>query len=285
MIPTLALLSLSLFSTSGGDATAREWPQWRGPQRDGQVSGPAWPDHLERLEQSWRVDGLGPSYSGPIIAAGRVFTTATLEEREERVQAFDCATGEALWDSGWSGAMKVPFFAARNGSWIRSTPACDGESLFVAGMRDTLVSLDVETGQRRWSVDFVEQLGTENPDFGFVSSPLLQGDHVYVQAGKSFLKLDKRTGEIVWRSLDEAPGMHSPFSSPILAELAGRQQLVVQTRENLVGVDPDSGGELWSLPVKSFRGMNILTPLVVEDGIFTAAYGGRAQRIEVRADA
>jgi outer membrane protein assembly factor BamB len=179
--------------------------------------------------------------------------------------------------ASWNGALRVPFFAASNGSWIRSTPAWDGRCLYVAGMRDVLVCLDGATGQQRWRVDFVESLKTPLPDFGFVCSPLLVDDHVYVQAGASFVKLDKRTGRVLWRTLQDDGGMWGgAFSSPILANLHGIPQLIVQTRTTLAGVAPDSGRVLWSQKVPAFRGMNILTPVVLGDRIFTSAYGGSA---------
>ena len=112
------------------------------------------------------------------------------------------------------------------------------------------------------------------PDFGFVSSPLVDGDHLYVQAANSLVKLDKTTGETVWRALaNDGNIMRSgAFSSPVLATLAGRRQLVVQTRDDLNGVDPETGDVLWSQPVPSFRGMNILTPTVHGDRILTSTY-------------
>jgi outer membrane protein assembly factor BamB len=173
--------------------------------------------------------------------------------------------------------MSVPFFAGANGDWIRATPAFDGESLFVAGMRDVLVCLDTASGRERWRVDFVERFKSPLPTFGFASSPLVDGEHVYVQAGGSFVKLSKRNGETVWRSLEDGGGMNgSAFSSPFKATIAGQTQLLVQTRERLAGVDEATGQELWSQKIEAFRGMNILTPVVVGDAIFTSSYGGKS---------
>ena len=256
---------------------AGDWPQWRGPQRDGQFTGPAWPAKLDanQLRQVWRVE-LGPSYSGPIVSGTRVFTTETKDKKFEVVTAFDRKTGKELWRAQWEGALSVPFFAKSNGDWIRATPACDGESLFVAGMRDVLVCLDVQTGKELWRFDFVKKLEAPVPDFGFVCSPLVEGAAVYVQAGASFVKLNKRTGEVVWRTLQDKGGMWgSVFSSPVFATLAGKRQLVVQTREKLAGVDPADGKVLWEQPIEAFRGMNILTPVVHEDMLFTSTYGGK----------
>ena len=169
---------------------AADWPQWRGPQRDGQFSGPAWPDKLDNnhLRQVWRVK-LGPSCSGPIVSGERVFTTESKDQKLEVATSFDRKSGKQLWRAEWAGAVSVPFFAKSNGDWIRATPACDGESLFVAGMRDVLVCLDAQTGQERWRFDFVKKLAAPVPDFGFVCSPLVDDEAVYVQAGASFVKL------------------------------------------------------------------------------------------------
>jgi len=254
------------------------WNQWRGPTRDGLVPGSDWPDSVgeKALTLQWRVE-LPASYSGPIVSESAVFVTGTAEKKNEVVSALDRSSGKELWRVEWPGALSVPFFAASNGSWIRSTPAFDGQSLFVAGMRDVLVSLDAQTGKEQWRVDFVKEFGTTLPAFGFVCSPLLDGPSLYVQAGASLVKLDKQTGKILWRVLKDEGGMlGSAFSSPIIASLAGQRQLIVQTRENLVGVDPDSGDSLWKQKVPSFRGMNILTPVVFGDGLFTSSYQNKS---------
>lgn len=254
------------------------WPQWRGPTRDGQVAGPTWPDSLQEgsLELLWRIP-LGPSYSGPIVSDELVFTTETKNKEIEVASAFDRRTGKNRWSREWPGAISVPFFAKSSGDWIRSTPAYDGECVYVAGMRDVLVCLVAKTGQERWRVDFVKEIKSPLPEFGFVCSPLVDGDAVYVQAGASVAKLNKHTGAIIWRTLPNQAGMlGSAFSSPILANLLGKRQLVVQTRQKLAGVDPDTGDVFWSQVVPSFRGMNILTPVVVGDAIFTSSYQNKS---------
>lgn len=267
------------------DAPSGVWRQWRGPARDGHCPGDWWPERLteDRVERLWRV-ALGPSYSGPVVDETTVYTTETVDKRDEVVTAYDRATGERKWRASWAGAMKVPFFAAKNGSWIRSTPTVDEDSLYVAGMLDVLVCLDKETGEERWRADFVERFDAPKPDFGFVCSPLVTADHVYVQAGASVVKVDKRTGETVWRAMQDGGGMFgSAFSSPTLATIADQEQLVVQSRTTLAGIAPDDGAVLWSQKVRAFRGMNILTPQPYKDSVFISAYGGRAHRFDVAA--
>jgi outer membrane protein assembly factor BamB len=90
------------------------------------------------------------------------------------------------------------------------------------------------------------------------------------------VRLNKHTGEVVWRTLEDKGGMWgSAFSSPIIAALAGQRQLLVQTRDQLAGVNLADGKVLWSQPVKAFRGMNILTPVACNDTLFTSSYGGK----------
>ena len=258
------------------DAAEPGWTQWRGPGRDGFVAAADWPDGLnaERVEKRWRVE-LGKSYSGPVLAGDTVIVTETRDEQTEHVRALDRVTGEERWHVEWEGAMGVPFFAAANGSWIRATPCVDEGRVFVAGMRDLLVCLDAATGAELWRVDFMKALESPLPGFGFVSSPLVIGEHVYVQAGSGFVKLEKATGTIVWRVLDDGGGMSgSAFSSPFPVSLEGVPHILVQTRNDLTGIDPENGRVLWKTAVDAFRGMNIVTPTVHQGRVLTTSYGG-----------
>ena len=283
IMSTFAWLFTAL-SSACQSADPVDWTQWRGPDRAGHLTDQAaWPDKLDEttLAQMFRIP-LGPSYSGPIVANDRVFVTETVDKQTEVVRAVNRLTGEELWKVEWPGAMTVPFFAASNGSWIRSTPAWDGRTLYVPGMLDVLVALDGESGRELWRVDFAKEFGTGIEAFGFVCSPLVDNGFVYVQTSGGLAKVDSQSGQIIWRSLKEQGGMMGgAFSSPIIATLAGVRQLVVQTRTRLTGVDPKSGDELWSVEIPSFRGMNILTPTVLGDRVFTSSYGGGTFLFEV----
>tara|TARA_R110002096_G_scaffold83431_5_gene193448 strand:- start:3105 stop:4358 length:1254 start_codon:yes stop_codon:yes gene_type:complete len=274
------LLSGFLIGFVGTPLQAGDWNQWRGSERTGEViSEGAWPtslsdDHLSKL---WNAP-LAEGYSSPVSANNQVFTVATQDEANEVVKAFNIDSGDQLWKDDWEGALKVPFFAAKNGSWIRSTPTIDRGAIYVGGMRDVLVKFDTETGKELWRIDFTEREGTEVPSFGHVCSPLYDNGDLYAQAGLAVAKLNAETGETIWRSMvDERAMFGSAFSSPVIATLAGKRQLVVQARLSLAGLDLETGEELWNTPVKAFRGMNILTPTIIgENQIFTASYGGGA---------
>jgi outer membrane protein assembly factor BamB len=251
------------------------WPQWRGPTRDAKVAGPAWPANLAGLKPAWRID-LAEGYPGPIVVGDRVFVAETRNKKTEHVRALSRTDGKELWCRSWDGAMAVPFFAARNGSWIRATPACDGARLYVSGMCDELVAFDVATGEERWRRVFHQESG--KPAFGACCSPLVDGGALYIQAGNAVHKLDAATGKQLWRTLPNKANMMDggAFSSPALATLGGKRQLLVQNRSTLAGVELDGGAVLWQQPVPAYRGMNILTPQVFGDAVFTSSYQQRS---------
>ena len=206
-----------MISTSAVHAQLN-WSQWRGPNRTGKIADLQLPTALsgDAIKVAWKSQH-GPSYSGPVVAEGMVFTTETKDRKYEVVTAFSVNNGKPVWQTKWEGAMAVPFFAKANGDWIRSTPAYADGKLFVAGMRDVLVCLDVKTGEIVWKKDFVKELNTSLPSFGYVSSPLAHEGSVYVQAGASICRLDAKTGDIIWRAAKDAGGMNgSAFSSPTM---------------------------------------------------------------------
>ncbi len=263
-------------------AKGNTWMQWRGPSRDGRYYGPKWPTDFSNLNQMWRVP-LGESYSGPLVTDSLVITTETKDRKFEVVHAYDRVTGKEVWSREWQGSMKVPFFAASNGSWIRSTPASDGNMVLVGGIREVLVALDVKTGEELWKINFVEQFGTGVPKFGFVCSPMIDGDHAYVQAATGFVKIHLDSGKVVWRKVQGNDDMYgSPFSSPVSGTIDGRKMLLVQTRDSLKGIDDESGDELCSRDIKAFRGMNILTPTVFKNAVFTSAHSGQGELLNFK---
>lgn len=276
-LATIASLGL------GSRVLADNWPGWRGPNRDGKCATKL-PERISHLQPTWTVK-LGDSYSGPIISGKNVLVTETINKKNETLSALERATGNQVWKKEWEGAMSVPFFASSNGDWIRSTPATDGKRVVVGGMRDVVACFDAETGNALWRIDFNKDLKIDLPSFGLVCSPLIDGEFVYVQAGGGIRQIRLADGKFGWMAMKEAGGMMGgAFSSPVIADLNGTRQLVAATRDAMVGVELASGKELWQRPIQTFRGMNILTPTIVGQQIFTSSYGGRSQSIRVKAE-
>ncbi len=280
MIPIVFMSLIFSIESTHADPS---WPQWRGPERDGIVDSVPLPETLTETENKvvWSTP-LAPSYSGPVIAEGKVFTTETVDEKDEVVRAFDKKTGKELWKTSWPGAMSVFFIARANGDWIRATPAYADGKLYVAGMQDLVVCLDTQDGSILWKADLANEFKTGNPPFGFVSSPLVDGDALYVQAANSVCRLNAQTGKVEWRVLKSSEAFGSAFSSPIIATIHGQRQLVVQTRKELAGLNLADGSPYWQTEVPAFRDMNILTPTILGNKIFTSTYGGSSLMYEIQ---
>jgi outer membrane protein assembly factor BamB len=280
-LSSLVLASQSRFGFSEGSPN-EAWPGWRGPHRTAYAATRDWPNKLDsdHLKLQWDIP-LDRSYSGPVVVGDRVITTESRNKKQECVFALDRSSGQQQWEVQWEGSMSVPFFAASNGSWIRSTPVTDGTRLFVGGMCDNFICLDVATGKQHYAIDFKERFGSPLPSFGQVCSPLLDNDRIYIQSGGGLLCLDAASGDTVWRTLvEEDAMMGSAFSSPIIATLHNKRQLIVQTRSELCGVELADGQPIWRKKIETFRGMNILTPTIWNDCVFTSSYGGKSQLVE-----
>jgi outer membrane protein assembly factor BamB len=261
------------------------WPQWRGPNRDGSSPGSAFPDKLNSLKQIWRVE-LGPSYSGPVVLADRVVITETPDAKTESVRALDRDTGKELWKVQWKGGQDVISEAKPRGEAIRATPASDGKVVYVGGMRDLLVCLDVADGKEHWRVDFVEQYKARQPDMGMASSPQIDGDAVYTLAAAGVVRVNAKTGKVDWRTLTDDPKLEGgATSSVIVAPVAGRKMVVALNRKTLTLLDPESGKILWKQAVPAYRNTTTITPVLLDDtGIFVSMVGGRTMRFDVTAE-
>jgi len=276
------LFLFSGFVVSKAQSSVSQWNQWRGPNRDGHVDAQDWPERVsgDSFSLQWSHP-LKESYSSPVLDDTLVYTTESVDDQTERALAYNRLSGELVWSTSWTGGMKVPFFARANGSWIRSTPLLYGDRLYVMGMQETLISLDAESGNILWKLSAPQILKTPDPKFGGVSSPLIAGEALYVQAGGGVIKVDIDTGKLIWSSGVSSDSMNSsPFSSPMLFDLYGQTQLVILERTRLCGVELESGKHLWTKEVPASRGMNILTPTQVGNRLLTATYGGKTHLFE-----
>ena len=255
-----AILALTLF-TSAIITNAQEWTQWRGPARDGSVSGKnvptKWPDSLQR---TWRVE-IGEGYSSPVVAGGRVFVHGR-RDPEEIVAAINLADGKVVWEQKYQAAFKKNQYAVEMAKGPNSTPLVNGNRLFTLGVTGVLNAWDTATGRLLWTRDFSKSIDTSKLFCGTAASPLAVDGRVVVQVGSDIhggqiLGLNPATGATEWEWRGLGPG----YASPVVIDLGGRSHLVTMTEGSIVGVDGKNGKELWSVPFPDEWHENITTPL------------------------
>jgi outer membrane protein assembly factor BamB len=228
-----------------GPALARgDWPQWRGPGRDGGWLRADLPEKFTaELKPRWRKP-IGGGFSGIAVTGGRVyaFDYQAQPREQERVLCLDAKTGATLWTHGYDVAYQKMDY----GNGPRSTPTVHEGRVYTFGARGHLCCLDVRTGKEVWRRDTVKDFKGRIPTWGHACSPLVDGKRLIVQVGgveAGIVAFDLDTGKELWRSLADRPG----YASPILIAGKGWRQLVCFQPEHVVGLEPETGKELWRI--------------------------------------
>jgi outer membrane protein assembly factor BamB len=237
----------------------REWSQWRGPARDGAATfaaPAAWPASLTKR---WEAT-VGAGHSSPVISGDRVIIHARQGEREV-TRALDLTTGKELWRSDYAAPYTMNSAARGHGPGPKSTPAVADGRVFTLGISGILAAHDVATGKLLWRTD----APPAPPEFGTAMSPIVDGSLVIVHLGANdqgaLTAFDAATGKPRWRWTGDGPA----YASPVLAEIVGTRQLVTQSENSVIGVDPASGQLLWRLPFRTSYDQNSITPVVAKD--------------------
>ena len=275
----LALILFGLTHQLMAQATAN-WPQWRGPNRDGISKDTGllkqWP--AEGPPLVWKATGAGNGYSSFSIANGKLYTMG-LRGNREVVIAFDVATGKEVWATPHGSA-----FRNDRGDGPRGTPTIDGDRLYALGGAGDLSALDARTGKLAWSKNILTDFGGSNIQWGISESPLVVGNKVLVNAGgrgASMVALDKSNGSVIWKSQNDEPG----YSSAMPLELNGTTQVVFFTASRAVGLDVRDGRLLWEYEKPANNVANVATPIIKANRVFISSdYGTGGGVVEIKPD-
>jgi len=277
LLPAVFMLALAQQSLA---QSAANWPQWRGPNRDGisKETGllKQWPAEGPALV--WKASGAGGGYSSFSVANGKLYTMGLRGDREF-VVAFDVATGKEAWATPHGGA-----FRNDRGDGPRGTPTLDGDRLYALGGSGDLTALDARSGKIVWSKNVLKEFGGSNITWGISESPLVLGNKVLVNAGgpgASIVALNKADGSLIWKSQSDKAG----YSSAIPVEINGTTQVVFFTGQRAVGLDAKDGRLLWEYGKPSNRVANVATPIARGNRVFISSdYGTGGGVVEIKAD-
>lgn len=280
--PSLAVVFLATFSSA---ACAADWPAWRGDAAGtGVTAETALPLKWSATENvKWMVPLPAPGNSTPIIWGDRVFVTQAAGERR-LVMAFDRQDGKLLWEAGPAYSQREP--THETNPFCSASPTTDGERVFASFGSAGLCAFDFK-GKELWRAD----LGAVDHEWGYAISPVLHGGHCLIANGAGsnwwLAAFDKTTGQEAWRVKGPAveatgrtdgfagksDGLTGSWSTPVIVNAGGRDELVMTWPEKMVAYDPATGRELWRA-----GGMNPLlytSPMAGEGVIIgSGGYGG-----------
>jgi outer membrane protein assembly factor BamB len=256
---------ITLFLTLAGSSAAEEWPGWRGPRGDGTSAETSLPVRWSVDENvRWKVSVPGAGHSSPLIWGDRVFITACREEKKERLLlCYDRHDGKLLWERV---VLTAPLERKHQfNTCASSTPVTDGAHIwvtFVAQPRVVVVCYDF-SGIKVWE----KSPGEFHSVHGYCSAPVLFHDLVIFNEDQDdpaafVVALDKNTGSERWRI--QRPGVRS-YCPPLIADAAGKTQMVLSGSNHVTSYDPASGKLIWQIdgPTEQF-----VASFVYHDGLF-----------------
>ena len=266
--PFVLAVAFTATGVVAGQGRPPDWPQWRGPNRDGSVASftppNVWP---ERLNQKWKVD-VGLGYATPLLVGNRLYMFSRRGENEV-MAALDVESGKVLWQTGYPAPFTMDKAAAPHGPGPKSTPAFAEGKLYAIGMSGIVTAFDAATGKRLWQkpAPGIMPLWTSNS-----FSPLVDGGRVIFHVGGNdkgaLMAFDTSTGDVKWTWTGDGPG----YGSPIVANLAGTRQIVTMTQQKFIGLDPATGALLWERPYTTEYAQNIITPVVYGQTLIVSGY-------------
>jgi outer membrane protein assembly factor BamB len=265
----------------GAQSPANDWPQWRGPDRNGVSKETGlltqWPKSGPPL--AWSASQLGLGYGSVAVRGDRVLVQG-MKNRQSIVTSLDRATGKFVWS-----AVLGPSRNNDRGSGPRSTPTVDGDRVFILTENGDLASLQAADGKIVWRRNIIEEFRGRNINWLLSESPLVDRDHVIVTPGgrnAGIVALDKASGKTVWTSKELSD--EAGYASPVVADVQGVRTIMTLTSEAAVGVRASDGKLMWRYGNVANGTANITTPVYADGKVFfTSAYGTGGALLGLRA--
>ena len=250
---------------------AADWPQWRGPDRNGisrETSWLAeWPDEGPPILWKGRV-GLG--FSSMVIGDGRLYTIGHADETDT-VFCFDALTGKVLWKHSYPAELGDKYYEGGT----TGTPTIDGNRVFTLSRWGDLFCFDAATGKIIWNRNVHADTGIRIPDWGFTGAPTVYGDLLILNVGESGMAVNKQTGKTVWESADKKAG----YSTPLPVEREGGDWMIIGSEHGYISVNPKTGKEQWRMRWLTQYGVNAADPIVRGDLVFISTGYGKGSAL------
>ncbi|MCB9851023.1 MAG: PQQ-like beta-propeller repeat protein [Phycisphaerales bacterium] len=280
----IAAVAVAVVFAQAATVRADDWPQWRGPTRDGvwHEKGIVEKFAEPQLPLLWRAP-LGSGYTGPTVANGKVYATDRViaPKQIERVHCFDAATGKTVWMHEYDCAYRDVGYDAGP----RASVLIDDGKAYSLGTMGNFICFDAATGEILWQKDLNAEYKIRMPVWGIAASPIIEGDLIIVmiggENGACLVAFDRKTGKEVWKALDD----NASYSAPVVIEQAGKRVLVCWTGERVVGLDPATGKAYWAEDFVQRRMIiNIADPVKSGDYLFMSSFFDGSQLLKLDHD-
>jgi outer membrane protein assembly factor BamB len=282
----LCFSAASVTRSANMSIAASDWPQWRGPERDGisRESGllKQWPKEGPKL--LWQVNDIGDGFSTPSVVGTRIYLMSNRGMENEFVQVLSTEDGKPIWTTRVGNVgnpnQDPPFAKAR------STPTVDGDFIYALGSDGDLACLEAKSGKIRWQKNIRKEFGGQPGEWAYAESPLVDGDVLVVTPGgeqATMAALNKKTGAVIWKSA--IPGGDSAeYTSAIVVQGGGRKQYVQYLKKCLVGVDAKTGQLLWRYKDVAKGPAQYFTPVASGAYVYGSAIGIGGGLVSIKPD-
>jgi len=272
------LLTFSFVASLVGGSIANDWPQWRGPDRNGisKESGflDAWPQQGPPI--AWKAN-VGLGFTSIVVSNGKAVTVGHNEDDKDTVFCFDAATGKEIWKHSYPAELGDKYFEGGT----TGTATFDGDNVYWLSRWGDLFCLNAADGKVVWNRQIEKDADVKVPTWGFTGAPSVVGEMLILNAGDAGIAVEKKTGKTIWQSANKEAG----YMTPLPVQRGGKSEVWVSNATGYVAVDPANGKEIWRMKWLTQYGVNAGDPIQVGDNVFiSTGYGKGAALFKPNAD-
>jgi outer membrane protein assembly factor BamB len=255
-------------ATSASLCLAADWPQWRGPARNGISAEKGWSSSWASGPHKVWSARVGLGWSAMSVVGSRLYT-AGWANGQDTIWCLDALSGKPIWK--WSYPCDGGSRYGGDGyGGPRAEPAIDGGNVYIMSIEGGVACLNAQTGKVVWGRNVARETGAGAPQWGFAGSPLVEGNLLILNIGETGTALDKNTGKIVWKS-----GGTGGYSSPAPYTMGRQRAVALFSSKSVVAVNPANGAVLWRHPWETNFDVNAADPIFAGTDVFISSNYGR----------
>ena len=260
---TACVVALAVLCTTAAPVRAGDWPQWRGPNRNGISEEQLPPQASKNIggKRAWTAE-VGTGFSSIAVAGDHLFTSGH-QKGQDTLYCLKAGDGSVVWKDSFEADLGDKFYEGGPGA----TPTIADGRVYHASKWGELFCLDASTGKVVWKKQLRDETDARVPTWGFNGSPTVVDDTIYLNVGSAGMALQKDNGEILWQSDRGNPG----YSTPLLRDINGAPALLLASGNYYLAVDPGTGKRLWSHRWVTRYGVNAADPIVVGNQVFISS--------------